>query len=41
VGVEWTSTSQIKNNRAYVFHGGSPLPAAPNTTLSVTFSAIR
>jgi hypothetical protein len=41
MGVEWTSTSQLKSNRAYVFHGGSSLPTAPGSTLSVTFAAVR
>jgi hypothetical protein len=41
LGVEWTSTSQIKTNRAYVFHGGAPIPTAPSTTLSVSLALIR
>jgi hypothetical protein len=41
LGVEWTSTSQIKSNRTYVFHGGSPIPTAPSTTLTLGIGAIR
>jgi hypothetical protein len=40
-GVEWTSTTQIRSNRTYVWHGGAPIPSAPSTTLSVSISAIR
>lgn len=41
LGVEWTSTAQIRSNRTYAFHGGSPFPTTPVTTISVGIMGLR